>query len=137
MSIVKIAPGGESGLISHKQQILLTNVFVGVYSSTKFSRGGNLFGIGTTELIVIAIVALLVVGPKKLPELAKSLGKGLSEFKRATDDLSQTVQDAVKEDDNDAAGDHKTTDMAQATPDVYAEANEEAYPRNDKTVSPS
>lgn len=41
-----------------------------------------MFGIGTSELIVIAVVALLVVGPKKLPELAKSLGRGFAEMKR-------------------------------------------------------
>src|SRR5262245_49042918 len=46
----------------------------------------NMFGsIGMPELILIFIVALLVFGPKKLPELGKSLGRGLAEFKRASD----------------------------------------------------
>lgn len=58
-----------------------------------------MFGIGMTELIVIAIIALLVVGPKKLPDLAKSLGRGLSEFKKAADDVSSTVSDNMKPDD--------------------------------------
>ena len=46
-----------------------------------------MFGIGMPELLLILGLALIVLGPKKLPELAKTLGKGLSEFRRATEDL--------------------------------------------------
>jgi sec-independent protein translocase protein TatA len=45
------------------------------------------------ELIIILVIALLVIGPHKLPELAKSLGKGLAEFKKATDDFQRNVQE--------------------------------------------
>ena len=53
-----------------------------------------MFGIGATELIIIMVVALLVFGPKRLPELARSLGRGMAEFRRASSDLRQTLQDA-------------------------------------------
>ena len=46
-----------------------------------------MLGIGMPELLLILGLALIVLGPKKLPELAKALGKGLSEFRRATDEL--------------------------------------------------
>lgn len=58
-----------------------------------------MFGIGMQELIIIAIIALLVVGPKKLPDLAKSLGKGFSEFKRAAEDVSEGVKSSLQADD--------------------------------------
>ena len=53
--------------------------------------------LGFPELILIFVVALLVFGPKKLPELGKSLGKGLREFKRATEDLKSNWEDQIKD----------------------------------------
>lgn len=58
-----------------------------------------MFGIGMPELMVIAVVALLVVGPKKLPDIAKALGKGLSEFRRATDSATETIKETLKTDE--------------------------------------
>ena len=51
-----------------------------------------MFGIGMPELLLILGLALIVLGPKKLPELAKALGKGMAEFRRATDELKQEFQ---------------------------------------------
>jgi Tat protein translocase TatB subunit len=53
-----------------------------------------MFGIGVPELLVIMVVALVVLGPKRLPEVAKALGKGLAEFRRATADLTDELRSA-------------------------------------------
>jgi Tat protein translocase TatB subunit len=50
-----------------------------------------MFGIGMPELLIILAVALIVLGPKRLPELARSIGKGLAEFKRSTEDLKENL----------------------------------------------
>jgi Tat protein translocase TatB subunit len=50
-----------------------------------------MFGIGMQELLIILVIALIVVGPKKLPDLAKSLGRGFAEFKRTADDFQSTM----------------------------------------------
>jgi len=54
----------------------------------------GMFGIGPTELVVILVVALLVLGPKRLPEIARALGKGLAEFRRATADVTSEIDNA-------------------------------------------
>ena len=67
------------------------------------ARNENMFGsIGMPELILIFVVALLVFGPKKLPELGKSLGRGLAEFKRASEDLKKTIEDEIEQGKHEA-----------------------------------
>ena len=53
-----------------------------------------MFGIGIPELMVIMVVALIVLGPKRLPEVAKAFGKALAEFRRATSDLTDELGNA-------------------------------------------
>ena len=50
-----------------------------------------MFGIGMPELLIIMGVALLVLGPKRLPEIARSLGRGMAEFRRASTELRNTM----------------------------------------------
>ena len=81
-----------------------------------------MFGIGPTELIVILVIALLVLGPKRLPELAAGLGKGLAEFRRATADINaeldetrRSLEDQAREAAR-AAGPEKRVSRSQRVP---------------------
>ena len=83
-----------------------------------------MFGIGMTEMVLIAALALIILGPKKLPDLARSLGKGFAEFKRATNDLKSTIDLEIKAEDER----HNKEVMAR---------NEEKIPDNaDEVLSP-
>jgi Tat protein translocase TatB subunit len=66
--------------------------FSAAVSGVTFSEELPMFGIGMPELILIAVVALIVLGPKRLPDLAKSMGRALREFKKATSELKDTLQ---------------------------------------------
>ena len=83
-----------------------------------------MFGIGMQELIIIAIIALIVVGPKKLPDLAKTLGKGFSEFRKAaegiSDDIKKTLRDEEKSQDDgwkDSLLNKKSGEEAKSNPE--------------------
>jgi TatA/E family protein of Tat protein translocase len=56
-----------------------------------------MFGsIGMPELIIILVIALIIFGPRKLPELGRSIGRSLAEFKRASNELRQTLDDEIR-----------------------------------------
>jgi len=83
-----------------------------------YSRGVYMFGLGMTELILIAIVALIVIGPKKLPEVAKSIGKGYGEFKRSFSefkgsvDLESDIKNSTKTNENSSTNKPSTADYS-------------------------
>jgi TatA/E family protein of Tat protein translocase len=56
-----------------------------------------MFGLGLPELLVIFVIALIVFGPKKLPELGKSIGRAMAEFKKASEEFKETIQEEMKE----------------------------------------
>ena len=58
-----------------------------------------MFNIGPAELIMIFLVALLIVGPKRLPEIGRTVGKAMREFRKATDDFKQHLDFDVDDDD--------------------------------------
>lgn len=72
-----------------------------------------MFGLGMSEIMLILVLALVVIGPKKLPEVAKALGKGYGEFKRAMTDF----KDAVNVEFEEQKKDEKKADIS----DVYDE----------------
>jgi sec-independent protein translocase protein TatA len=65
-----------------------------------------MFGsIGMPELIIILVIALIIFGPRKLPELGKSLGRSLNEFKKASTDLQNTLEQEIKIEEQKEAAD--------------------------------
>ena len=90
-----------------------------------------MFGIGMPEMLLILAIALIVIGPKKLPDLAKSLGRAMREFKRATSDFKETLAvdedfSEVKQAFDDIGTDIKDTVDFTATPTAKASNNAEA-----------
>ena len=77
-----------------------------------------MFGIGMQELIIIAVIALIIVGPKKLPDLAKTLGKGFSEFKKATEGITDDLKGALKDDEKSKNDDSLNDSLLMKKPDT-------------------
>lgn len=55
-----------------------------------------MFGLGFSEIMLIFVIALIIFGPKKLPDLGKSIGRAMAEFKKASEDFQETVRDEMK-----------------------------------------
>lgn len=85
-----------------------------------------MFGLGMQELIVIFVIALLVLGPKKLPDLARSLGRGVAEFKRASDELKEglTTELSAEEEEAGAATEQKHQAAEAKTPPTVGQEDE-------------
>ncbi|MFH0993909.1 MAG: twin-arginine translocase TatA/TatE family subunit [Pseudomonadota bacterium] len=83
-----------------------------------------MFGIGMQELILVLVVALIILGPKKLPDVAKSLGKALNEFKRATSDIKESLEANHNPESHDALN-----DTQHATGTTIASASEITPPQ--------
>jgi Tat protein translocase TatB subunit len=93
-----------------------------------------MFGIGLPEMIIILIVALLVVGPSKLPELAKTLGKAFTEFRRMADEVKETFDEEVMKEETTKTA--ETTEEPGKDEKKQEEAKQEE-PAKDEAVYPS
>ena len=81
--------------------------------------------IGIPELIIILTIALIIFGPRKLPELGRSLGRSLNEFKRASNELKHTLEDEIRIEDQQSAERQRPPAEVVRT----AEGVDEAVPR--------
>lgn len=91
-----------------------------------------MFGIGFPELIIILVIALIVIGPSKLPDLARALGKGMAEFRKASQEIKDSlnfdeeIQD-MKDDIIDSVGDIKKDIDIEGEGDEHKDEFEKAY----------
>ena len=88
------------------------------YTSMMKSLGVSMGSIGFPEMIVIFLVALLVFGPKRLPDLGRSIGRGLSEFRRASNDLKGSIEREIETLDHEVSSAN-----IPKTPDAGADTN--------------
>lgn len=90
-----------------------------------------MFGIGLPEILVILVVALIVVGPSKLPELARSLGKALGEFRKMADEVKETMEEEMNDGDGKAIENQRGA-SAWADGDMEKGELERKYSEGDK-----
>ncbi len=88
--------------------------------------GGEMFGIGFQEILLILLIALIFFGPKKLPDLARSLGKGFAEFKKAADEVKKSFEDVVEEEELKSELKEEMDKLKELGNDIHREVKKEA-----------
>ncbi len=94
-----------------------------------------MFGLGFSELLVVFLIALIFIGPKKLPELAKGLGKGIREFQDAAKGMKEQFENSVEEETkpetkNQAIADHSINQAPKAATELSAEQKTDSDTQN-------
>ncbi len=92
------------------------------------SRGRQMFGIGFQEMLIILVVVLIFFGPKRLPDLAKSLGKGIAEFRKASEEVKRGIDEAMKEEPAKEETPGAGPVAPQEPPKIPAEAKDTTTP---------
>ena len=91
----------------------------------------TMFNVGPMELIVILLVALLIVGPKRLPEVGRSIGKSLREFRRATEEVRSSFEASLDDEGGEESTDpepserHASPDGSEPAPGRHASAEDD------------
>jgi sec-independent protein translocase protein TatA len=88
--------------------------------------------LGMQEIIIIFVLALIIFGPRKLPELGKTIGKGLAEFKKASNELKQTWEDEVRLDKEKEAITEIAKDGTIQPSEILSDNNNSAEPKDTK-----
>ena len=89
--------------------------------------------IGMPEMLVIAVIALIIFGPRKLPELGKSLGKSIAEFKRASNELKNTLEDEIRTEELNEARKSAQIPPAASVPPAAPAAPATSAPEGETT----
>ena len=81
-----------------------------------------MFGIGTSEILIILLIALLILGPKEIPKVARTIGRGMRELQRAKDDISKSIEFEMNEEEY---GSHsKKSDESHETQETTEDKSE-------------
>lgn len=81
-----------------------------------------MFGLGTSEILIILLIALLILGPKEIPKVARTIGRGMRELQRAKDDISKSIEFEMNEEEH---GSHsKKSDESHETQETTEDKSE-------------